>query len=74
MPLRVSNPGLEVWDFRFTVQTCLIFDESIDGPIESLGNKLQYTHGSRHQVPSIEFRELNDIPASRFESWMTKAN
>lgn len=50
------------------------FDQSIDGSIGGLGDKMEKMYNSQRSVPLFEFRDLFDVPTSQIEDFMTKVD
>ena len=50
------------------------FDESIDGSIGGLGDKMEKMYNSQRSVPLFEFRDLLDLKTSEIEKFMKEAD
>lgn len=50
------------------------FDRSLDGSIGGLGTAQETMYESQHSVPLFEFRDLDTLPTSLFESFMDEAD
>ena len=50
------------------------FDKNIDGSIGGFGTKMEKMYNSQRSVPLFEFRDLDGIKTSGFESFMTQAD